>query len=395
MLVALPYFLITGLFRGKYLASARQRFGFIPQRSAEPSCWIHCVSVGEFLAAKPLIRRIRAEYPQLPLYVSTTTITGQKLAQGVLPESSFFFPFDWACCIRRVFRRIRPELVLVLETEIWPNFLWECKAQRIPALLVNGRLSDRSFRRYLRLRSLLPRFRECLMQTKPDAERMEELGAESIRVMWNLKFDFHPPEMAPALRSLLQDWKGGFLLWVAGSTMPGEEEQLLKAFQELRSRYRLRLLVAPRHPERFDEVEQTVARAGVAVSRRSSDRPGDAEVMILDSIGELASCYEMADLALIGGTFRDYGGHNPIEPAYFSKPILAGPHNSNFRSIFEEFRKRDAILTSGDITRGAQLLMENPDLRTRMGKAAGELVQANAGATEAAMARIRTYLDGR
>ncbi len=201
MLLALPYFLVVGLVKGKYLSSFGQRLGFIRQTSETASCWIHAVSVGEFLAAKPLIQKLREEYPSLPLYLSTTTITGQKLASALLPDRTFYFPFDWRRCIRRVFARIRPRLILVLETEIWPNFMREAKKDGIPVLLINGRLSDRSFARYRYLRRWLPHFDEALMQSQEDAVRMRalETNDENVEVMGNLKFDFLPPILPSAL----------------------------------------------------------------------------------------------------------------------------------------------------------------------------------------------------
>jgi 3-deoxy-D-manno-octulosonic-acid transferase len=395
MVVALPYFLVTGLFRGKYLASAGQRFGFIPQTGDRPSCWIHCVSVGEFLAAKPLIRRIQADYPDLPVFLSTTTITGQKLAKALLPEACFFFPFDWAWCIRRVLKRLKPRMIVVLETELWPNFLWECSRQGVPVALVNGRISDRSFRRYLRVRSWLPKFRENLMQSDADAQRMLQLGAdpEHTAVMGNLKFEFHPSRLSSELGGLLTAWKGNSLLWIAGSTMPGEEGILLEALKTLRGRHPLKLLIAPRHPERFEEAALLASRSGFSVSRRSLNPQPDTDVLILDTIGELAPSYECADIVFIGGTLRDFGGHNPIEPAYFGKPIVAGPYDSNFRSIFQEFRNMQAIRITSNIVEAMQDLLGNPSQRSALGLGAQQLVQSNSGATDCAMEHLRPYLE--
>src|SRR5438105_4280240 len=169
--LALPYFLIVGIWKGKYLRTVWQRFGFVPVRSALPSIWIHTVSVGEFLAARPLIQAILNEMPGVPCFISTTTVTGQKLARAAFAGKTFYFPFDWKWCVRRVLRKIKPSLVLVLETEIWPNFLWTAAKEKVPVVLVNGRLSLKSFDRYMRLRKWLPRFAECLMQTSEDARR--------------------------------------------------------------------------------------------------------------------------------------------------------------------------------------------------------------------------------
>lgn len=394
MLVALPYFLVTGLIRGKYLRSAGERFGFISQNSKKGSCWVHCVSVGEFLAAQPLIRRIQSEFPHVPLFLSTTTITGQRLARNIMPESSFFFPFDWAWCIQRVLHRIHPQLVIVLETEIWPNFIWECEKAGIPAVLVNGRISRTSFRHYMHVRYWLPKFRENLMQTESDSERMRQLGASPERtfMMGNLKFEFQPPVLTPELRETLTAWKGNHLLWIAGSTMRGEEAQLLKCFHRLREKYPVKLMIAPRHPDRFVEVALLASRSGLTVSRRSLNPVAESQVLILDTIGELAACYELADLVVIGGTLRDFGGHNPIEPAFFGKPIVAGPYDSNFRSIFEQFRAENAICVTDDLESSIDQLLADPEYRSALGKRARELVVANSGAVDFAMDRLRAYL---
>ena len=391
--VSLPYFLMIGLIRGKYLSTIRQRLGFISLRSSRPSIWVHAVSVGEFLAAKSIIKGIQAEFAEAPLFVSTTTITAQRLARDLLPDSSFYFPFDWKWCHRRVFRLLRPKLILVLETEIWPNFLWEAERNQVPVILVNGRISDRSYAGYRIVRRWMPQFQECYMQSEEDAVRMEALGASRVEVTGNLKYDFHPPSLVPALRLMLSEWKQSHLLWIAGSTMKNEEEIVVDVFCALRSHYPLKLLIAPRHPERFDEVARLVAANGIEPARRSENLRGDADVMILDSIGELAACYEVADLALIGGTLTPLGGgHNPIEPAYFGKPIIAGRYYANFRSIFEEFRRREAIRISEDLKLSVQELLQDPDGRRKMGESAAQIVKENSGATEKVLQAVRRHL---
>lgn len=394
--ISLPYFIIAGLLKKKYLSSALQRFGFIPVKSTAPSLWIHSVSVGEFLAAKPLIQAIQEAFPELPLFISTTTVTGQTLAGKALPGKSFYFPFDWTWCIRRVIAGIKPRLILVMETEIWPNFLWETANQSVPVILVNGRISDRSYNRYKLFRSILPRFRECLVQTEEDARRIQSLGLSSgsVEVMGNLKFDFRPSKLAEPVRKFLSDWKGSSLLWIAGSTMSGEEEPILEAFAEFSQRIDMKLMIAPRHPERFQEVEDLVRHRGFQVVRRSRNHAEKENVMILDSIGELASAYEIATLVFIGGTLT-YGGHNPIEAAYYGKPIISGPHYENVRGIFEPFLKRDAIHITQDLTRSVGELIGNDALMQKLGSAARDLVRENEGAVAFVLQHIGKWIDDR
>lgn len=395
-LVILPYFLIAGLIRQKYFASAAQRFGFIPQRNAEPSIWVHTVSVGEFLAAKPLLRKIQEKYPNIPLFISTTTITGQKLAAEFLPDRTFYFPFDWSWCVRKILQSISPGLILIFETEIWPNFLWEAHNQKIPVILINGRISDRSFSRYRFARNLIPGFTECWMQSIADASRMKQIekDPQRIKVMGNIKFEYQPQTLSPALQRLIEDWKGSSLLLIAGSTMPGEEEILINAFKALSSGLRIKMLVAPRHPERFNEVLEFIRQKNLEVSRRSENQSADTPIMILDTIGELAAVYEMADLVFIGGTLR-YNGHNPIEPAYYGKAIVSGPEYRNFRAVFEEFLSNDAIIVTEDITSAIRNLANDSERRKTLGNAARELVRKNQGAIGFVLQNLRKYLDDR
>ena len=395
-LVILPYFLIAGLIKQKYFASAGQRFGFIPQRSSEPSIWIHTVSVGEFLAAKPLIRKIQEKYPNIPLFISTTTITGQKLAAEFLPGQSFYFPFDWSWCVRRVFRNIKPRLILIFETEIWPNFLWEAQDKKIPVILINGRISDRSFSRYRFFGKIIPGFTECWMQSIEDASRMKQIekDPQRVKVMGNIKFEYLPQSLSPALQRLIESWKGSSLLLIAGSTMPGEEEIILDSIKALRSDLPLKMLIAPRHPERFNDVVQLIQQRGFEVIRRSENKSGDAPIMILDTIGELAAVYEMADLVFIGGTLR-YSGHNPIEPAYYGKAIVSGPEYKNFRAVFEEFLSNDAIIVTEDITSAVRNLANNSERRKTLENSARELVRKNQGAVGFVLQNLRKYLDDR
>jgi 3-deoxy-D-manno-octulosonic-acid transferase len=391
-LVSIPYFVIVGLIRGKYLKTVSERMGNIRCRSDRPSIWIHAVSVGEFLACKSVIKRIREEMNDVPLFVSTTTITGQALAKQVLPGSTFYFPFDWGWTIRKVLRRIQPNLVLVLETEIWPNFLWTLHSEKIPVLLINGRISDRSMKRYSWIQSWLPGFTECWMQTEEDARRMRSLGGQEVTVMGNLKYDFHPPALSQEFSSMVSSWKGNDLLLVAGSTMSGEEKIILEIFERMKKEIHMKLLIAPRHPERFSEVATLISESRIPFALRSQNRFEDESILILDSIGELAGAYQFADVVLIGGTLMETGGgHNPIEPAFFGKAIVAGANFSNLRAIFEEFQKRNAILITSDLAATLNKLLRDPAQRGQLGEAAKTLIEENAGSSEKVMHLLRRY----
>jgi 3-deoxy-D-manno-octulosonic-acid transferase len=234
------------------------------------------------------------------------------------------------------------------------------------------------------------------MQSEIDAERMRELGysLDQVHVMGNLKYDFRPPDFAPELRTMLEEWKGDDLLWVAGSTMAGEEEQILDLFSQLRLSYPLKLLIAPRHPERFGDVARMVESRKLSLARRSSRNPGTAEVMVLDSIGELAAVYQLADLVLMGGTVGPYGGHNPVEPAYFGKAIVTGPYYGNFRTMFRDFLACGGILVVQDWQEGVRSLLASRERREEMGRAARDLVLQNAGSTELVLNKVNQYWDG-
>jgi len=391
--LALPYFVVIGLIRGKYLSTFSERLGKIACSSERPSIWIHAVSVGELLACKSLLAKVKQEFADFPLFVSTTTITGQRLARELLPEATFYFPFDWAWAIRKVLKKIRPQLVIVMETEIWPNFLWTLKSQNIPAVLVNGRISDRSIRRYGMIKNWLPGFTENWMQTEEDARRMRHLGAHEVFVMGNLKYDFQPPQLSTDVTSLISSWKKDCVLWVAGSTMAGEEKIVLDAFARLKTEFPLKLLIAPRHPDRFSEVATLTANTGVSFVLRSNRAAANEDILILDSIGELAGVYQFADVVFVGGSLMDGGGgHNPIEPAFFGKAIVSGPNVSNLRAVFQDFQQRNAIVITSTLEATVRELLRDEEKRLRMGDSAKKIVAGNAGASAKVMSVLRRYL---
>jgi len=395
LILTLPWYAFK--FR-KYAPTLKDRLGYLRIPRLQRSVWMHAVSVGEVNAVRKLTTKLRITHPGQPIVLSTITPAGQELARSTagLADHVFFFPLDLPGAIRRTLDHVNPELVLIAETEIWPNFLRECSKRNIRVVMVNGRISDRSFPRYRMIRHWLKRvladFTVLGMQTETDRERIESIGADGkkVTVFGNLKYDALEVDRAlPAdLSERLARLKP---LWIAASTMPGEEEQVLDAFAALRKRHpQLALLIAPRHPERFDSVEKIIRARGFACSRRSQ-QPENAEVLLLDSVGELASTFRHAAVVFVGGSLVPRGGHNILEPAAFSKPILFGPHMENFRDIRDLFLKARGALEVRDVTQltaSIDTLLADTASATDLGARARRLVEQNTGATE----RVLAYL---
>jgi 3-deoxy-D-manno-octulosonic-acid transferase len=395
-LLGLPYFVYRGLSTGKYWPSLRQRMGFLPASlnpGGEASIWVHAVSVGEVIATRALLPLLRETFPGKPVFVSVTTLTGRQVAERQLRDADaiFYCPFDWRFAVRRVVSRIRPQALLVVETEIWPHMLRVCHDAGAATILVNGRISDGSYGRYRLIRPFLRRFLrhvDCFcMQNSRYAERIIDLGADpdKVRITGSLKFDAVVPGQggSSAATRLLPP---GRPVLVAGSTLAPEEEILLETFEALRNAHPdLFLVLVPRHPERFDEVAKLASARGLEVVRRSSlEAPAlEADVMVLDTMGELASMYGAADLVFMGGSLAPWGGHNLIEPAAVGKPVVFGPHMSNFQEIAASFLEADAaIQVSGreELLEVIDRLMRDDAERTALGERAKNLVEANRGA---------------
>jgi 3-deoxy-D-manno-octulosonic-acid transferase len=410
LLVSLPYWLLQRLRHGKYRAGLSERWGRIPQRlvmqPARPVIWIHAVSVGEVLAISGLVVEFTKRFSQYRAVVSTTTDTGQKLARNRFgAENVFYFPLDFAFAIRPYLRCLQPELVVIAETEFWPNFLRLSHASGARIAIVNARISDRSWPGYRRFRRLLTGvLRQVdlfLAQTKEDAHRLEESGvpADRVRVTGNLKFDV-PAPAAPAivasLRSAFQQSATGPVI-VCGSTVDGEEPLLLQAFMNvLASHPRAVMILAPRHPERFAEVAQLLEKLGVRFWRRSlwNGAPIVGGVLLIDRIGELAALYALADVAFVGGSLVPRGGHNIIEPALQGVAIVVGTHTENFRDIVSLFQSRDAIrvVDPADLPLAFMELISNPAERIALGRRAAETLQAQMGATQRTMQALEQLL---
>ena len=405
-----PYFVYQALRHNKYIGSLRQRLGYLPvslNLDGDESIWVHAVSVGEVLAARTLIADLRRAYPRLKLFLSTTTLTGQQLARRSVGDVDgvFYFPFDWAFSVRRTLDRVRPRLFVMIETEIWPNLLRECRRRGVRTVLVNGRISYRSFPRY---RLIRPFFRRVLddidrfcVQGDEAARRLVELGADPDRITVTGSVKFDALDVAPPPGRGRQRILRFFRLspnrpvLVAGSTLKGEETAVVRAFNLLRTRGGTPLLIiAARQPERFAEVERLCRQEGLSTVRRTElpiDAEPRADAVVLDTIGELAELYQIGTVVFVGGSLVAGGGHNILEPAVFGKPIVFGPHMENFAEIAEAFLANGAAIqvrSPRELDEALVGLMGDPVRRARLGAAARALVEANRGAKDRTVAAI-------
>jgi 3-deoxy-D-manno-octulosonic-acid transferase len=410
LLVSLPYWMVQMLRHGKYRAGLRQRLGKVPavldSQPGRATIWVHAVSVGEVLAVSELVAEVRRRLPQYRVVVSTTTDTGQQLGRKRFgKENVFYFPLDFAFAIRPYLQKLRPELVVIAETELWPNFLRLARRDGSRIAVVNARISDRSFPGYWRMRGLLSRvLRQVdlfLAQTESDSARLVAIGApaERILVSGNLKFDV-PPPAAPAIVSSLQkelDKAQAGPVIVCGSTVEDEEPLLLRAFENVLASYpRAVMILAPRRPERFAEVAQLLAHLGVRFWQRSlwSGSPISGGVFLIDSIGELASLYGLADIAFVGGSLVPRGGHNILEPAQQGVPIIVGQHTENFRDIVGLFERRSAVrvVSPAELPLVFMELLSNQNERRMLGRRGAETLREQMGATARTVAALEQLL---
>ena len=414
LVVVSPYFVYQALRHNKYVGSLGQRLGYLPvsfNLDGDQSIWVHAVSVGEVLAARPLISELRRQYPKLRLFLSTTTRTGQQLARRNVADvdAVFYFPFDWTFTARRTLNVVKPRLFVMMETELWPNLLRECRERGVKTVLVNGRISYRSFPRY---RLVKPFFRRVLadvdrfcVQGEEMARRLTQLGADPgrITVTGSLKFDsldvIPTPGRGPERVLRFFRMPPNRPVLVAGSTLKGEEESVIRAFNRLRGTGVAPLLIlAARQPERFSEVERLCRHEGLTTIRRTElpiDAEPRADAVILDTIGELAQLYQVATVVFVGGSLVAAGGHNILEPAIYGKPIVFGPHMENFAEIAEEFLANGAAIqvpSDRELDEAIVSLVSDPVQRARLGAAARALVEANRGAKEKTLAVITALL---
>ena len=398
LILALPYFLFTGVLRGKYLANFPERMGFYRTPAAAHDLWIHAVSVGETLAARPVVDEILRQRPGTTIVFTTTTITGQAQARRTFPEATVtYFPFDFASSVKRFLGQHRPRVFATMETEIWPNATRLSRARGLRLLLANGRISDRSFPRYRLLRpfvaSVLRQYDRILAREETDRERFIAIGAPAsvVETSGNVKFDYvpddRPLEIAPKLESMI----AGRKVLVLGSTMEGEDEALIPEVERFIAGHDAFVIIAPRKPERFEIVANLLAATNIPFIRRSQWNDGPANVLLLDTFGELAKVYRFATAAFIGGSLVRTGGHNPIEPAAVGVPVSFGPHMSNFREIARVFLRDGGAVEARDangVFNFAAQMFDDAATQRAMSEHARRTVEQNRGAAARTAARI-------
>jgi 3-deoxy-D-manno-octulosonic-acid transferase len=416
LLLTLPYWLLQMMRHGKYRAGLRQRFGAVPPalagRGEKPAIWVHAVSVGEVVASSAVVEALRRKFPTHRVLVSTTTSAGQKLAARRFGAGNvFYFPLDFAFAIRPYLDALRPELLVVAETEFWPNFLRLAKRRGARIAVINCRISDRSYPGYKRFRFWLPGLLEktlknidvFLAQTEEDRRRLMEIGAAESKVTLtgNLKFDVAPPPSPKIVASLRESFhhSGAGPVLVCGSTLEDEEGPLLSAFHNILANHpKAVMILAPRHPERFLEVAELVRNLGFRMWRRSlwSGEALAGGVFLVDSIGELAALYSLATVAFVGGSLVLRGGHNILEPALYGVPIVTGNHYENFRDVVNFFASRNAVRIVGleEVPLVFMELIENGDERTKLGRNALAALESQRGATERTIAALLELMRG-
>ncbi len=399
-----PWWLWTMATTPKYREGIAERLGRVPPwirswKVDRPVIWLHAVSVGEVLAVSGLVGELDRRFPKFEVLISTTTRTGQGLARERFGGNRVFYcPLDLPWAVRGYLRALRPRLLILAETEFWPNFLSGCFRRQIPVAVVNARISDRSWPRYRMLRRLwgpiLARLSRVLAQSETDANRLIAIGClrERVSVSGNLKFDVRAAQEGEATR-LLKALGPGLRFVVAGSTLDGEEAALLEAWPKvLKADPQLVMVLAPRHPERFGAVAALLEKSGIAWVRRSdwksmtdgALKPLDGgQIVLLDTIGELASIYSLAAVAFVGGSLIPAGGHNPLEPAQFGVPIVMGPYFANFRVITEDLSAHEAIRITSKENLALDIvdLLRGPTAACEMGKRAMNVFNQQAGAT--------------
>ena len=393
-------------FRHRWL---REKFGYfqtsaLPGFRASSLIWIHAVSVGEVMAAIPLLKRLKERFPSANLTVSTITDTGQKIALEKTPDNTkvIYLPFDLGFILKKALKSMQPSLFIAMETELWPNLFRAIKKQGIPVMIMNGRISDDSFRGYKKIKFFMKDIIGCVdlfgMQDSVYSQRIKSLGApeDKIKVLGNFKFDTKPSGNIP-------EWTKAIThpVIIAGSTHRGEEEIVLSAYSALKKDFpELNLIIAPRHPERFREVEELVRGKSLKYIKRSElkaesrEQSAEGQIIILDAMGELSAVYGACDIAIMGGSFITHGGQNLLEPAYWARPVICGPHMENFPFAKEFYEKGAAIeVDEPGLFNKLKELLQSPEKRNATGNKAKELYSEKAGAVERAIKEIEKFLN--
>jgi 3-deoxy-D-manno-octulosonic-acid transferase len=412
-----PYHIYRSVQR-KRPAALAERFGAIASHElaaveGNRPIWVHVVSVGETIAAKPLLKALREKFPNRRIVISNVTETGRSVALKLAEaDLCIYFPFDFGFAARRILSSIQPAVILVVETEIWPNFLRAARRMEIPVVMVNGRISDRSFSRYLRLRwffrPILGDFAWFCMQTGEDARRIVAMGApaDRVEVTGNLKYDLPVTIVSPAKKDEIRDaffLPSGIAVFTAGSTHQGEDEQLISAYRRLIvAEKKVFMVLVPRHPERAPQVAELLKQKNMAFTLRSDiyGRTGPfspGEVLLVDTVGELMRFYAVSDVVFVGGSLVPTGGHNILEPASLRVPVLFGPYMSNFREAAEFILACGGGLQVGDgeeLTTVLARLLDDPEKRCAMGENGAGLLEENSGSTGLHVKVVERFLKG-
>ncbi|MFH1836923.1 MAG: 3-deoxy-D-manno-octulosonic acid transferase [Candidatus Omnitrophota bacterium] len=406
-LAYIPYLLI----KGKGHKGFFQKFGILPKNvtTIKKPVWIHAVSVGEAVLAVKLAESIKKKQKDIPVIISTTTSTGNSLARKAGKDAAdlvFYYPIDISFIVSRVVKIIDPRVYVMVETELWPNLLETFRSRKVPIVLVNGRISDNSFKNYRMIKPIIKRILRCIdllcMQTSQDAERIKKLGAreEDVRVSGNIKFDEYLPDGVSGIKRELLGFRENDKIIVAGSTHCPEEKELINIFKQLRSEHKdLKLIIAPRHIERTAEIKKDAEKHGFKY-RLFSEMTGDpknenADILIIDTIGRLKDIYSSADIVFIGGSIAKRGGQNPIEAARWGKPVIFGPNMFNFKEMSEIFLEHDAAICikgTEDLKMTVSGLLSDPEKCSKISENARGVIRDNAGALDGTMELISKYL---
>lgn len=393
----------------KLRAGFFKKMGFYPENDwvKGRSIWIHAVSVGEINAVEGLVKRIKTEFSAYPIVVTTVTRTGQEVARkklGGIADVISYFPYDFSFAAKAAIKAFNPALVIIAETEIWPRFVYEVNRKNIPLMLVNGRISPNSFKGYRKarmfFRNVLDKFSLILMQTESDAERIAKIGAPKsiVQVMGNLKFDISTKLDSVAVESLKESLKvGNNKVLIAGSTHSGEDEIVLEVFGKLKTDFpTLKLLLAPRHPERNEAVLRLIKASGFSNARKSEGGCFDSsDIILLDIMGELGKLYAISHLTFIGGGFSGTGGHNPLEPAIYGVPVVSGATVFNFKDIYKFMTASGAakiVNNADELYAQLKEYLINDDKYKMASEACLEIFTKNCGATDYAIQRIKEYI---